>query len=195
MAGVSIWTLLELTYGIPSHIANTVEWLRWVQAIPINWQIAAAAVTCFVGVSLASWDWWRPKLSLARGHDEVAALSAWCAPDGSITLLQAAFLWTEIPVQKPIPLEVQDKLSMLQNAIGQGALSMHHRYGADAETFFAAMRFWAGNATPYDTRVLPAELKRWAETIGDVPGFLHCVEPFAPRNADELSDGAENDLS
>ena len=195
MAGVSIWTLLELIFGIPSHIANTIEWMRWVQAIPINWQIAAAAATCLVGVPLGTWDWWYPKLLAARGHNEGPPLKAWCAPDGSITLLQAAFFWIGIPVHNPIPPEVQDKLSMLRNAINQGALGMHHRHGADTESFFFFVRLWAGNPTPYDTRVLPAELRRWADTIGEVPDFLHCVEPSAPRNVDERSKHAERELS
>ena len=84
---------------------------------------------------------------------------------------------------------------MLRNAINQGALGMHHRHGADTESFFFFVRLWAGNPTPYDTRVLPAELRRWADTIGEVPDFLHCVEPSAPRNVDERSKHAERELS
>ena len=193
--GLSIWALAGLIFGIPSHISNTSVWLRWVNAIPIDWRIVAAAVICLGSVLVMTWDWWCPKLRSSRGDGEMPRLRAWCALDGSITLFQAAFLWTGIPAQTPIPPQVQDQLTVLRNAMSQGALGMHRRYGSDVETFLAFGRLWVRNPIPNDTRVLPAELRRWAETIGEVPGFLRCVEPSAPRNVDEMSEGAERELS
>ena len=195
MTGFSAWTLVELIFGIPSHISNATEWLGWIKAIPIDWQIAASAVICLCGLLLATWDRWHPKPLSARGHEEVPRLTAWCAPDGSITLLQAAFLWIGMPMQTPIPPEVQDKLGVLRNAISQGALGMLRRYEADTETFLAVLRLWAGNPTPNDTRVLPTELRRWAETIGKVPDFLLSVEPSARPNMDEQPKHGEHELS
>ena len=103
---------------------------------------------------------------------EGPSLSAWLAPDGSITLEQAAFLWLDIPVQRPVPPEVQGRIAMFQNAVNQGTLQRHKRYDQETEKNFAILRLVTGNLTPRDTRVLPSELRRWAETIEDVPEFL-----------------------
>lgn len=195
MTGLSVWKIVELVFGIPSHVSDAIKWLGWINAIPINWQITVLGTTCVFFIALATLDLWRPWLRALRVDDEIRPLKVWLAPDGSITLLQAAFLWIGIPVQTPVPAEVQDKLSVMQNAINQGTLDMHRRHEADTENFLAFARLWAGNPTPPDTRVLPAELKRWAATIGEVPDFLLSVEPFASRDMNERPKHTEDKLS
>lgn len=151
------------------------------------WIWAVAAAMCFmIAATIASPEWWWPwaRRVFAKHQDrqQPPRLAAWIAPDGSITLEQAAFLGLDMPMQRPIPTEVQDRIAIFQNAIDQGSLHRHKRHDEDTENNFALIRWAIGHSTPIDTRVMPSELRRWSESTGYVPEFLRCKEAGAKRD-------------
>lgn len=141
----------------------------------------AVLALCVVGMIVTGpllWTsgWWWPRILRVFKKDHikltVPRLNDWLAPDGSITLKQAAFLWLGLPAQEPIPPEVQDRIAVFQNAIDQGSLRRLLRHDENTEKNLAILRFLTSDSTPISTRVLPSELRRWAEKTGHVPNFL-----------------------
>lgn len=168
----AIWKLIDIVWGVPSRLSDIGTWSQWIDETPIIWQVGAATVILLMAAVIATWDLWYPKIRASRTTEEFPDLRRWTALDGSITIEQAAFLWAAKPMQTPTPAEVQSKLRILQNAINQGALRRHTRYSIETEQNFAVARLLLGHPTPPDTRVMPAELKRWFEGTGSVPEFL-----------------------
>ena len=74
---------------------------------------------------------------------------------------------------------------------------MHRRYTEDTESMFAVFRYLAGNPIPIDTRVLASELRRWANTIGADPEFLHSIDPAELSQKPDLdsADAAFNQVN
>ena len=198
MRKIAVLILGEIGLIFGAVLANS-----FISPDPVKFSIVALVVCLIAAITLytqeiAKWLSSRVKVSIqwarkqaierpveSHFQKEGHSLGAWLAPDGSITLEQAAFLWMDIPVQRPVPTEVQGRIAMFQNAINQGTLQRHKRFDQETEKNFAILRLVTGNLTPRDTRVLPSELRRWAETIGGVPAFLRSVQ--VPQAADAAS--------
>ena len=118
-------------------------------------------------------------------------LKAWMPKDGSVTLEQAAFLWLEVPFQRPTPPKVQDRIEIFRNAMSQGSLQMHKRHDETTEGVFALVRLYFGNPIPKDTRVRVKELERYAKSMCDAPNFLDGVAYDAtPSTLDKSDDSS-----
>ena len=165
--------ILQAVFSMPGYISDAITWRRWLGVIP-DYLVILSWVGLIASISFATSNLWWPRLFPMTAKPSI---KAWVAPDGTITITQAAFLWHGVPMQAPLPPIVRDHLTMLQNAIQQGALRMHRRHDKGTEDMFNFVRLVIGNVVLTDTRVLPAELRRWAETIGSIPSFLHDVKP------------------
>ena len=168
------WAGIALdVWGMPSAIAERTTWFRWLGMIP-----DAVFIVLFVagivstGPLLWTSHWWWPKLFPRK---QPPRLKAWLARDNSITLEQAAFLWEGIPHQDPLPALVQNQMAQLLNAVQTGMLK-----GYTPPSTFAGLIAFAAfgkdvahiESPSRATRVDVKELKRWAQSIGDVPEFL-----------------------
>ncbi len=190
-------SFLSHVFNLPSYVANWEFWhpivadaWRWLATVMASMSDAWLGILGFslIFIIVADWTswWWKPKIapassfhgSGATSHDLSTSQSTqgrlrlWRARDGSITLVQAAFLWLDIPMQNSLPPEVQDQVYVFKHAISQGRLKQHKRYDPKTEDTLSGLRLLLGTPVPGSTRVQPEELRRWAESIGYVPGFL-----------------------
>ena len=190
------WTgFIFFVFGIPGHIDDAITWLWWLRILRERPALLVSTVFIITGPLMWSAEWWYPRvrrvfsksrdIQSSRALQKSSRLNDWLAPDGSLTLEQAAFLWLGTPAQRPIPPDVQDRIAVFQNAIEQGSLRSHLRHDENTEKNLAFFRLLLGNRTPVDTRVMPSELRRWSESIGSVPAFLRCVEPPNHSDADK----------
>ena len=89
--------------------AMTSFWPPWVWATVLIF-CCVVAVISFVP-EIKGW------LRKHKFYHSVPVLKELIAPDGSITLIEAAFLWLEVPFQQPMPPMVQERLHILKKAI------------------------------------------------------------------------------
>ena len=104
-------------------------------------------------------------------EDADLTVEGWASPDGTITVLQAARLWEGVKPQTPAPVQASERLNWLKDAIKNRTLGAHiSSSGLGNENVVFAVTM--GQRPPDETRVLVAELRQYAASLGLLPKFL-----------------------
>ena len=190
--------IVMFVYGLPGHLDDAKEWSGWLSMIDTEWHwwnllLATASAIMFVYAVApqSAMTWTRnvvrpsPHLARQRNVDYTKAIDPADWENVEVySLYEAACLWADVEPHDPIvDARAKAQFFQLRSAMATGKLSWH-------KGIIRVLNEITGERSlPTGSSILAAiALRRYANSIGNVPAFLQSVKVPVEQETPEDKD-------